>query len=352
MAGEMVENSLSKEKEQSLKRWVEEQLVQRVSKDEKLLAWAPLTGDAGFRKYFRIKLRSCDLIAVYSPPETENNEAFFQIDQFFYVHGVHVPKIMAHDMECGFFLLEDLGETLYLDHLDQDSAQTLYGEALLALLNIQQCPKDESIFAPYDRNRLLEEMGLFPDWFVTRLLGYSLSDQERALIDDLFDVLVQSALAQPQVIVHRDFHSRNIVYGPGGKPGVIDFQDAVIGPFTYDLVSILRDCYIAWPQSDVENWLRAYTVMAQDVGIIADTSLETVSRWFDWMGLQRHIKVLGIFARLSLRDSKHAYLDDLPLVVHYVRTVASQYAETEAFAGWFDDKLLPLIQKQPWMDGP
>ncbi len=343
-------NAMSAEgKEEVLKQWTAEQLVQKVLGRDCIRSWSPVSGDAGFRKYFRVQLANSELIAVYAPPETEKNEAFLQIGQFFYDHGVHVPKIIAYEMERGFFLLEDLGQTLYLDHLNQDSAQLLYGEALVALLNIQQCPQDGKIFAPYDAAKLVDEMALFPEWFVEKLLGYSFSENERSLVNTLFDALVVSALEQPQVIVHRDYHSRNIVYGPEGRPGIIDFQDAVIGPFTYDLVSILRDCYISWPQSDVENWVRAYFTMAQDVGIVREASFEQVLRWFDWMGLQRHIKVLGIFARLSIRDDKHGYLDDLPLVIEYVRSVACRYPEMQDFVRWFDDKLLPLAQQQPWM---
>ncbi len=344
--------------EGELKLWVEQQLKsckasQSAAQDDcKILAWQGLNGDAGFRKYFRLAVPSCQLIAVYAPPETENNQAFLAIDKFLFEHGVHVPKIIAYDLTAGYFLLEDLGKTLYLDHLDEDSVNGLYGEALLALLQIQQCPLDASIFPEYDTARLKEEMALFPQWFVSELLGYELSDHERGMIDHAFEVMLLSAEAQPKVIVHRDFHSRNIVYGVSGVPGIVDFQDAVIGPFTYDIVSLLRDCYIQWPQEQVKNWLLAYGNMAFDAGVIPSVSEDCLVRWFDLMGLQRHIKVLGIFARLSLRDGKHAYLADLPLVVRYVRSVMAEYDELTPFSEWFERVLMPLINEQVWAERP
>ncbi|MFL0801801.1 MAG: phosphotransferase [Agarilytica sp.] len=343
--------------ESELKLWVEQQLKlgkanpsSAVDDDSEILAWQGLNGDAGFRKYFRLSVSSCPLIAVYAPPETENNAAFLAIDKFLFEHGVHVPKIIAYDLAQGYFLLEDLGKTLYLDHLDEDSANGLYGEALLALMQIQQCPLDTSIFPEYDATRLNDEMALFPQWFVTELLGYELSDRERALIERAFEILLVSAEEQPKVIVHRDFHSRNIVYGVSGVPGIVDFQDAVIGPFTYDVVSLLRDCYIQWPPAQVKNWLLAYGNMAFDAGILPPVSQDCLLRWFDLMGLQRHIKVLGIFARLSLRDGKHGYLRDLPLVVEYVRTVVAEYEELKPFRDWFESALMPLVLQQTWAE--
>ncbi len=343
--------------EEELKLWVEKQLKSRESAqqlgahdDSEILTWQGLNGDAGFRKYFRLSLSSCQLIAVYAPPETENNTAFLAIDNFLFEHGVHVPKIIGFDLTQGFFLLEDLGKTLYLDHLDEDSANGLYGEALLALMQIQQCPLDASIFPEYNVARLKDEMALFPQWFVSELLGYELSDQESGVIEQAFGILLVSAEEQPKVIVHRDFHSRNIVYGVSGVPGIVDFQDAVIGPFTYDIVSLLRDCYIQWPHEQVKNWLLAYGNMAFDAGVIPPVSQDCLLRWFDLMGLQRHIKVLGIFARLSLRDGKHSYLNDLPLVVQYVRSVLEEYEELTPFSDWFESKLMPMIQQQAWAE--
>lgn len=336
------------EVEAELKSWVANHLQKMKCTGE--FGWTPLTGDAGFRYYFRVTLATTSLIAVYSPPETENNQAFLDIDAFFYENGIHVPKILAYLDTTGFFLLEDLGEKMYLDHLNEESANTLYGEAFFALLRIQQCPIDKNTFAPYDRKFLLSEMQLFSQWFVATLLGHSLNDDEQLLLESTFKLLIDSALEQPQVIVHRDFHSRNIVYGVGGSPGIIDFQGALIGPITYDVVSLLRDCYIEWPQQHVRSWAIAYGNMAMDSGILPAVSEERFLRWFDLMGLQRHIKVMGIFARLSIRDNKNAYMDDLPLVISYVRRVAGMHKPLQGFVDWFDEVLMPLINKQPWMN--
>jgi len=179
-------------------------------------------------------------------------------------------------------------------------------------------------------------------------LKYDLSGEEQQLIDNTFQFLTEQALAQPQVLVHRDYHSRNLMVREGEAPGVIDFQDALWGPVTYDLVSLLRDCYIRWSPEKVQQWVLGYGNMAYELGIIPATSGEQFMQWFDTIGLQRHIKVLGIFARLSLRDGKHSYLDDLPLVMRYTLEVAAEYQETQAFAQWFEDKLLPIIQSQSW----
>ena len=336
---------------EQLRDWAEDSLNKLVWKRAQIQddMWQPLSGDAGFRQYVRIATKDEAYIAVFSPPNKEKNDEFISIDEYLRENGVHVPKILSVDKSNGFMLLEDLGRTLYLDHLNKDSVELLYGEALMALLNLQQVPKKIRIFPPYNRKALWEEMCLFSDWFLPKLLGYQVDDKELKLIQDMFESLTISATSLPQVIVHRDYHSRNIVYGHEGTPGIIDFQDAVIGPITYDLVSLLRDCYVKWPEADVERWAVAYAGLAVDAGVIEEVSRDQFLKWFDYMGLQRHIKVLGIFARLSLRDGKHGYLDDLPLVIEYVRSVASKYPEFAPFVRWFDHKLMPIIQKQAWM---
>ncbi len=192
-------------------------------------------------------------------------------------------------------------------------------------------------------------MALFTDWFLPKLIGYNTNAQERAMLETTFDTLVTSALAQPQVLVHRDYHSRNIIYREAAPLGVIDFQDGVVGPITYDLVSLLRDCYVAWPQSQVETWALDYMAQAKAFNLlIADVDAVTFMRWFDLMGLQRHIKVLGIFARLSLRDGKDRYLNDLPLVIAYVRYVAKKHPELSPFFVWFEEVVVPRAQACDW----
>ncbi len=307
-----------------------------------------LNGDAGFRRYFRIN-SSLPMLAVYAPPASENSTAFLQIAEYLRKLGVRAPAVINFDVKHGFLLVEDLGENLFLDTVNEINADTMYSQALMLLLRIQQGAIDYSIFPVYSREKLRDEMNLFPEWFVGKMLGLELSEQEQKIIDETFTLLEKSAVSQPQVIVHRDFHSRNLINSEDGNFGVVDFQDAVAGPITYDLVSLLKDCYVQWPQEQVNRWLKAYANMAIEVGVIPSVSQDEFMRWFDWIGLQRHIKVLGIFCRLSLRDGKQAYLNNLPLVLHYVRQILENYSEFTDFRVWFERSLMPIINKQDWM---
>ncbi len=316
------------------------------------LTLEPVTGDAGFRAYFRSNTQP-PFIAALAPPEHEDNQAFVNIAIAMAKGGVHVPKIYAVDYEHGFLLQEDLGETLYLDVLRDDTQSPLYDQAETTLLQIQQLPADSAVFPAYDTALLRRELELFPEWFVEGLLGIKLDAQPRRLLDALFAALQDSAAQQPQVVVHRDFHSRNLLVLDDGDVGVIDFQDAVLGPLTYDLVSLLRDCYIRWPQALVEQRVEGFRckllvqAKAEGRGLVLPDTV-TFLRWFDLMGLQRHLKVLGIFARLSLRDGKARYLDDLPLVMRYVLEVAQKHPETQGFYHWFVDNLEPQILDKAW----
>ncbi len=310
-------------------------------------AWQALAGDAGFRQYFRLASEP-PLLAVSAPPATEKNEAFVAVGQLMRQGGVLTPAVAACDLSRGFFLIEDFGPTLLLDVLDADNADGFYHDALSTLVQIQLCKTDTAVLPLYDKSLLQQEMALFPEWFVRRLLNIEMTDRDHQVLDQCVQVLTDSALEQPQVVVHRDFHSRNLVVRKMGPLGVIDFQDAVIGPVTYDLVSLLRDCYIQWPQARIDAWLTFYRAHAEASGLVLPEDEETFKCWFDWMGLQRHLKVLGIFARLSLRDQKHRYLSDLPLVVHYTLTVARQYEALDGFVEWFEAVLMPEIKKQGW----
>ena len=345
----VTESKVPADKVSLLKDWVKDVLISIGVAIPEDSWWQPLKGDAGFRQYFRIKTNP-SMIAVYAPVETEDSNAFIAIGEFLRSHSVATPEIKARDLERGFLLLEDLGENTYFDHLADDTVESLYKSALGSLLKIQLSPKNGDIFPSYDALKLQTEMRLFSEWFVPQLLGYSLSDAENDMLEGIYEKIIELVIQQPQVIVHRDYHSQNIMYGPGARAGIVDFQDAVIGPVTYDLVSLLRDCYVIWPRTDVERWALAYARKASDAGIFDAPNDETFIKWFDWMGLQRHIKVLGIFARLSIRDNKHKYLGDLPLVIHYFRSVAGRYNEFSAFVSWFDEKLMPLIQAQSWMN--
>lgn len=316
------------------------------------LQLAPVTGDAGFRSYFRSNTLP-PFIAALAPPEHENNPAFVNIAIAMAKGGVHVPRIVAVNYEQGFLLQEDLGTTLYLDVLNNESQGRLYDSAEATLLQIQKLPADSTLFPSYDATLLRRELELFSEWFVSALLDVKLDAQARNLLDDVFTALLNSAAQQPQVVVHRDFHSRNLLVLDDGGVGVIDFQDAVFGPLSYDLVSLLRDCYIRWPQSVVEQRVEGFRrkllaqAEAQGEAVTLPDS-EAFLRWFDLMGLQRHLKVLGIFARLSLRDGKARYLDDLPLVLRYVLEVAIKYPETTGFYHWFVECLEPQIIDQSW----
>jgi len=323
------------------------------------LVGVALTGDAGMRRYYRLPTEP-SVLAVLAPPESEKNPQFVSIARYLREQGVHTPDVIAADFDRGFLLLEDFGDALYSEELTDESAELLYGEARMSLLRLQQCPvtsiadasaKSEQALLTldnYDSRRLGDEMRLFEQWFVPELLGYQLSDSERVMLDGLYTQLESEALRQPQVWVHRDFHSRNLLYREGNAPGVIDFQDAVRGPITYDLVSLLRDCYVRWEPERVERWALGYGNMAVEVGLMAPVTQHRFLRWFDWMGLQRHLKVLGIFARLSLRDGKAAYLNDLPLVIRYLLEVSDNYVELDGFRAWFEEVLLPLCEQQHW----
>ena len=306
-----------------------------------------IPGDAGTRRYFRVAVEP-SFIAVFAPYEPELNESFARIGRFMREQGLHVPKIIAEHPD-GYFIVEDLGDTLLYGELKEETADLLYGEALISLLRLQQLPKDSAIFPDYDRATLRRESELFGQWFVEKLLGYPLSEAENRRLSDFYSRLEDEATSQPQVVVHRDYHCRNLLITADASTGIIDFQDALIGPFTYDLVSLLRDCYIAWPQAKVKQWALAYSQMAIDAGVLPAVEPDVLLRWFDYMGLQRHTKVLGIFARLCLRDGKETYLHDLPLVIAYFRYVLAQYSEFADLLTWFDDTMMPLIAKQRWM---
>lgn len=333
----------------SLIQWVEQAVAKYLPQagHQEAMHWQSLSGDAGFRQYFRLNTKP-PVLAVAAPPESENNDAFVAIANFLREQGLRTPAIIAYESDRGYMLVEDLGRDLLADHLTEANADVLYGRVLMELLRLQQLMPDPQIFPEYSPQKLRTESNTFGEWFAEGLLGYPLGDDDRRILTTTFAMLEESAAVQPRVVVHRDFHSRNLVYSATSAPGMIDFQDAVIGPLTYDLVSLLRDCYVSWPAERVRRWALAYAGMAEEVGLLSRVSQDQFLRWFDWMGLQRHIKVLGVFARLSLRDAKHGYLQDLPLVTAYVRSVAARYPELSEFSTWFNTQLLPLAERQDW----
>ena len=306
----------------------------------------PVAGDASFRRYFRVtpSAGSAALcVAMDAPPTHEDCRPFVSIARHWHSHGIHVPEIIAADLEQGFVLLEDLGDDLYLGALTDDSADGLYQRALETLLEIQQLgpPPDYSL-PPYDEALLDREMALFRDWLCRDLLGLELSNQEHCLLDTSFALLREAALAQPQVTVHRDYHSRNLMVTGSNPPGVLDFQDAVRGPITYDLVSLVKDCYIRWPQAHREQWITTFCRMSLTAGL-HQADAETFAHWTELMGMQRHLKAAGIFARLYLRDGKPGFLADIPRTLDYLVEASSRQPALRTFHQWLQERVQPEL---------
>lgn len=312
-----------------------------------------VAGDASPRRYFRLTLGNATYIAVEAPPATEKNREFLELRALLAEAGVRVPGLYGSDLERGYLLLEDLGDRQLLAELTAAMVDRQYGSAMAVLEQLARIDAQQLAGLPvYDAALLGEELSRFAQWFVQALLGYAPSGADSAIVDGLAARLVSSALEQPRVLVHRDFHSRNLMPQADGGLAVIDFQDAVLGPVTYDLVSLLRDCYISWPEEQVQCWALDHLARLQAAGLLRGVEAGQFLRWFDLMGLQRHIKVLGTFARLYLRDGKPGYLADLPLVIDYVLAVTARYRASEpalgAFHQWFEAALSPLVARQEW----
>jgi N-acetylmuramate 1-kinase len=304
---------------------------------------APASADASFRRYFRVTRGADTYIAMDAPPDKEDLGPFLSVARLLLGIGLNVPMILARDQKRGFLLLSDLGVRQYLDELAAEgAADRLYADALGALSAMQTADGAMARDLPrYSHALLMREMELMPEWFLRAHLGLQLTAGERGMLDGLFEILAQSALAQPAAFVHRDYHSRNLLVTEADNPGILDFQDAVWGAVTYDLVSLLKDCYIAWPAPRVRAWALQYREQLLAKGFPLGATEEQFLRWFDLMGLQRHIKVLGIFARLFYRDGKPQYLRDLPRVLRYTREAAEAYPETAPFARFIAERIEP-----------
>lgn len=305
-------------------------------------AVAPASADASFRRYFRVTNAGRTYVAMDAPPDKEDLGPFVAVAQALADVGVNVPRILEADREQGFLLLTDLGSRHYLAELNEGGdPDRLYADAAQALLAIQsRGGAAAGALAPYGVAMLDREVQLFPEWFLGRHLGADVGAAERDLIERVSARLAVAALEQPQVFVHRDYHSRNLMVCAPANPGILDFQDAVRGAITYDLVSLYKDCYIVWPRERVLAWVRDYRRRALDAGLALPDDAEFV-RWFDLMGVQRHLKVLGIFARLWYRDGKSGYLRDLPTVLAYVLDAARGYAELAELRRFMDDVVVP-----------
>jgi hypothetical protein len=335
----------------ALRRWIADEL-----------GWpdatlAPASADASFRRYFRVSRADRSWVAMDAPPGKEDVGPYLRVAGMLGEIGVHAPRVLEVNREQGFLLLSDLGSTTYLEALQERArAESLYADALDALLAIQtRGAALAPSLPPYDDQLLRHEMSLFPEWFLGRHLQFALDRAQVGLLADAFERLAASALEQPRVFVHRDYHSRNLMVGAGAgdvgvNPGILDFQDAMHGPCTYDLVSLLRDCYIDWPQAEVRRWAEGFRVRAAAAGIGADVEPARFERWFDLMGVQRHLKAIGIFARLWHRDGKPGYLADIPRTLNYVIEACARHGDFADFGEFAERKVRPALQAL--VDGP
>jgi len=296
-----------------------------------------LAGDASFRRYFRVQgPLDSSRVLMDAPPDKEDVPLFRRLALRLAAHGVPVPEILASEDTLGFLLLSDLGDELLLDRLACEEADPVYRRAIALLVEMQSSVPVDGLEG-YSAEMLLEEMRLFPRWFLERHLGLGWSGRRAAVLECVFELLVGVAGEQPTVFVHRDYHSRNLMALPGGRFGVLDFQDAVEGPVTYDLVSLLRDVYVEWDPAQVARWSRGYFEQARARGIVTGIGFDRFARWFDLMGVQRHLKVAGIFCRLWHRDGKGAYLESLPLTLKYLMTVSGRYRELDSLRKLLED---------------
>lgn len=314
--------------------WLENDLLLTVEN------FQPASSDASFRRYFRVTTPEGPVIAMDAPPDKEKLEPFIRVAGLMAEADVHVPEIFQQNIEDGFLLLEDFGNQSFLDQLNPGSADALYQSACDSLFKLQtQAPEVTGLLPRYDEALLQRELTIFDEWFLNGLLDVSIPETLWAEVKSL---LIASALAQPVTCVHRDYHSRNLMVLNDNSPGVIDFQDAVIGPITYDLVSLLRDCYIAWPRQQVAAWLEAYFQRLRQAGLVA-CDLAQFTRWFDLMGLQRHLKAIGIFSRLHLRDGKSGYLNDIPRTLNYVTDICAAYPELTGFNQFLEQNVTQAL---------
>jgi len=299
---------------------------------------APASADASFRRYFRATFADgTTRVVMDAPPQHEDCRPFLHIGKLFEDAGTHVPHVYAQDLAQGFLLLSDLGNTTYLQALcagNADTAKELYGAATDALIKIQLASHDHEL-PTYDEALLRRELNLFPEWYIGKHLGVTLTEKQSAKLETVFQRILASNLAQPRVYVHRDYHSRNLMLSEP-NPGILDFQDAVYGPITYDLASLFKDAYIHWKEAEIIDWLIRYWEKARKAGLPVHEDFSEFYRDYEWMAVQRHIKVLGIFARLYHRDGKEGYLKDMPLVMAYLRAACARYIDLKPLLNLLD----------------
>ena len=334
-------------------------LAQSLRCDETDVRFQLIAGDASPRKFYRVSLQSdnnrqTDVLMV-SPP-TENNERFVLVRGLIDAAGARVPKLRRADLSLGFFLLEDLGDITFWSALQNADVDAFYGSALTALETIQALHLPPSVLPTYDDIELQRELDVCPDWFFARALELSLSDSDTTVFEQFSACLLSVAAEQPFGFVHRDYHSRNLMVLKDQEIAIIDFQDAIMGPITYDPVSLLKDVYIVWPRARQLAWLAQYWKLIVAAGRLPDDSWDDFLRWYDLMGLQRHVKILGVFSRLWLRDQKPAYMRDIPVVIGYIREACELYRDDypaiAKFWQWFEEALLPTARQADWYVEP
>lgn len=295
-----------------------------------------LAGDASYRRYFRLQAAAQTFIIMDAPPQKESCDAFVLLARTWRQAGISVPDIVYEDRAKGFLVLSDFGDQTYLSVLHDKNADQLYQRAIDELIKIQLCGQAQRIAVPqFDAVFMGLELQRFIDWYIKALHQIELSSADERSLKAVFDHVIEQALAQPQVLVHRDYHSRNLMYLSDNRLGVLDFQDAVWGPITYDLISLLKDCYIRWPRDRVLQWVACFYKQLCQKALLQDVRLSQFIQWFDYVGVQRHLKVIGIFARLSLRDGKSHYLQDIPLALTYLHEMTTAYPALEGLQQFF-----------------
>lgn len=307
----------------------------------------PLLGDAGFRQYYRFSVSGVHYIAVDAPPQWSNNLAFVEVADSLAKQGVIVPSIIAKDLDQGLLCLSDFGDSLLFSALNSQNMVSYYQQLMTVILKITNVKSTPQWQLPmFNRTFIATELSIMPQWFLQRHLGLSLSSNEESQLNACFDILIDNALEQPQVTMHRDLQSRNIMLLANGQLGIIDFQDAVNGPVTYDIVSLLRDVNVMWPQGEVYLLLEQFRLLLIKHKVIEPVEQAQFERWFDLMGLQRHCKIAGIFARLLHRDNKPGYVKDIPRTLKYIIDIAHKYPELTFLANFTQQRLLPLMSKK------
>jgi aminoglycoside/choline kinase family phosphotransferase len=329
----------SSPRRQALQIWVDHVLAERGSTPSK--AWRAIVGDASFRRFYRLHADDRDLIAMDAPPATENNAQFVRLSKVFRDAGICVPDVIASDLDNGFMLVSDLGDLLYADVYATPERDLAIERALDTLISIARVGDAGGVVPPYTTQRFRDELALFETWFVDGMLQHRPTVSERGMLDATKARLIDAVESQPKVCVHRDYHSRNLLWGPDEVTRVVDFQDALHGPLLYDIASLLRDCYVRFDEADIARWRDVYRERAVRAGLPIDDDREELRRRIDWTAVQRQLKAVGIFARLELRDSRSSHLVDIEPVLDHLVFVCRSYADLAPLGNWIAGTITP-----------